>query len=282
MAARGRLNSNEQWLAYLIGLGIALVMLAFILIALGTVDDSRLTNSLLIAGVAVIILGIGLWMFFEQPWKQFDDLKTPHYAGHDEHTPVPAEAQESALVEVKPAETAPVPAVVETPSTEPDNLTLIEGIGPKTAAALAGAGITTFAQIAAMRPDELVEVARKHGARISKADTWPSQARQAVEGDLAGLQDLQDSIKSGVRYDDLTDIEGIGPKSKDALHAGGIRSFEDLAAAAPEQILAALGNAGLNTNLFDPTSWPEQAGFIVRGDLSGLKALQDRLKGGRV
>jgi predicted flap endonuclease-1-like 5' DNA nuclease len=281
VTARGRLNSNEQWLAYLIGLGIALAMLAFFFIALGTVDDSRLTNSLLIAGVAVIILGIGLWLFFEQPWKQFDDLKTPYYTGHDEQALVPAEAHKSALVEVTPEESALVPTADKTPPTEPDDLTLIEGVGPKTAAALAEGGITTFAQIAAMTSDELVEVAREHGARISKADTWPSQARQAAEGDLIGLQELQDSIKGGVRYDDLTDIEGIGPKSNEALHAGGIRSFADLAAATPEHILTALGNAGLNTNLFDPTTWPEQAGFIVRGDLSGLKALQDRLKGGR-
>lgn len=268
MPARERLTPTEQWLAYLIGLGIALAMGALFFTSLGTIDNSDYTNSLCIVGLAFVVAGIGFWMFLVRPWEAFDDLTTPHYTGHDEHEPAAVEVPEAEAPAIEPAQAD-------------DDLTLIEGLGEKTAAALHQAGITTFAQIASMSPETLVETARAHGARISKADTWPAQAMQAAAGNLTGLTDLQDDITAGERYDDLTEIEGIGPKSRDALHAGGIRTFEDLAAATPDAILTALGAAGLNTNLFDPTSWPEQAGYIVRGDLSGLKALQDRLKGGR-
>ena len=49
---------------------------------------------------------------------------------------------------------------------EPDDLTLIEGIGPKSAAALNDAGITTYAQVAAMQPDALEDAIKSRKVRL--------------------------------------------------------------------------------------------------------------------
>jgi F-type H+-transporting ATPase subunit gamma len=80
--------------------------------------------------------------------------------------------------------------------------------------------------------------------------------------------------------DDLTVVEGIGPKMSAALVAAGIDTFAKLAEATEEQIKNAIEAAGLR---FAPslTTWAKQASFAVRGDWDGLKDYQDKLTGGR-
>jgi predicted flap endonuclease-1-like 5' DNA nuclease len=79
--------------------------------------------------------------------------------------------------------------------------------------------------------------------------------------------------------DDLEIIEGIGPKIASVFKAAGILTFQQLSQADPAQLQAILREAGLR--LADPTTWPEQARLAAAGQWDELKALQDRLKGGR-
>ncbi|MCU0487318.1 MAG: helix-hairpin-helix domain-containing protein [Anaerolineales bacterium] len=81
--------------------------------------------------------------------------------------------------------------------------------------------------------------------------------------------------------EDLTKIEGIGPKINEILHQAGIRNFASLAKADPEQIKEILKQAGPRFALADPGSWPEQAGYLAAGDLEKFQALTDSLRGGR-
>lgn len=80
--------------------------------------------------------------------------------------------------------------------------------------------------------------------------------------------------------DNLQRIEGIGPKINQVLHAAGVLTFAQLAASPVERLQAILDAAGIS-RVNDPATWAEQAGYIVRGDLGGLQALQESLKGGR-
>ncbi|HEY9526467.1 MAG TPA: 50S ribosomal protein L21, partial [Anaerolineales bacterium] len=79
--------------------------------------------------------------------------------------------------------------------------------------------------------------------------------------------------------DDLTKIEGIGPKVSKTLIAAGISTFEALASASVEEIQKVLTDAGLK--MMDATTWPEQAKLAAQGDWEALKTLQDNLSGGR-
>jgi predicted flap endonuclease-1-like 5' DNA nuclease len=79
--------------------------------------------------------------------------------------------------------------------------------------------------------------------------------------------------------DDLTTIEGIGPKVAKVLEGIGITTFAALAKSDAAKVQEALNAAGYK--YMDPTGWIEQAGFAASGDLVGLKKLQDLLKGGR-
>jgi large subunit ribosomal protein L21 len=86
-------------------------------------------------------------------------------------------------------------------------------------------------------------------------------------------------VEKPARVDDLTKIEGIGPKVAKVLNAAGISTYEDLANAKVEDLQKDLNNAGLR--MMDPTTWPEQAKLAANGDWDTLKTLQDKLSGGR-
>jgi len=82
---------------------------------------------------------------------------------------------------------------------EPDDLKVIEGIGPRSAQVLGEAGIATYAALAAMKPDAIREVLRAAGVRVPYPETWPKQAALAAGGKWDALKKLQNSLKGGRR-----------------------------------------------------------------------------------
>jgi predicted flap endonuclease-1-like 5' DNA nuclease len=84
-------------------------------------------------------------------------------------------------------------------ASKPDNLTRIEGIGPKTLIVLNRAGIQNFSQIAALKPKALKEILVNSGNRASDPSTWPEQARLAAKGKWDELKTLQATLKGGRR-----------------------------------------------------------------------------------
>ena len=85
----------------------------------------------------------------------------------------------------------------------------------------------------------------------------------------------------GGAKDDLTEIEGIGPKIAGLLTASGIGSFSRLAKSRIEDLQCILEAGGPHFRLADPASWPEQAKFAAASDWAGLRDLQGQLRGGR-
>ncbi len=81
--------------------------------------------------------------------------------------------------------------------------------------------------------------------------------------------------------DDLTKIEGIGPKISETIQAGGIKTFAQLAEATPESIKEILDKAEGNFAAHDPKTWPAQAKMAADGEWDKLKAWQDELDGGK-
>ncbi len=81
--------------------------------------------------------------------------------------------------------------------------------------------------------------------------------------------------------DDLTKIEGIGPKISQILSNEGITTFAALAETEESRLEAILEAAGSRFSLAEPETWPEQAALAAAGKWDELTALQDRLTGGR-
>lgn len=81
--------------------------------------------------------------------------------------------------------------------------------------------------------------------------------------------------------DDLTKVEGIGPKIAEALNAAGIVTFADLAGKTADEVNAILEAAEGNFNLADAGTWAQQAQLAADAKWDELKTLQDELKGGK-
>ncbi len=115
--------------------------------------------------------------------------------------------QAAPVAEATPvAVAAPVKATRKKKS-EGDDLTVIEGLGPKSAQALTAVGITTYAQIAAASAEALEDAVKvKGGVRIldGQAKTWPKQAQFLVDGDEAGFKTYTDHLVGGREPDDAS------------------------------------------------------------------------------
>lgn len=129
-------------------------------------------------------------------------------AAREQSASAAASAAPEAVVEPSTAvveDAAPEPvvepstAVAEDAAPEPDDLTAIEGIGPKISEVLQAAGVHTFNDLAATDTDRLTEIL--HAANLSFAvpETWPEQAQLAAAADWDGLKQLQDQLKGGRR-----------------------------------------------------------------------------------
>ena len=80
-----------------------------------------------------------------------------------------------------------------------DDLSKIEGIGPKAAAALVEGGLTSFTDLAKASVDDIKKVlSEAEGRFAAKPDTWPKQAALAADGKWDELKVLQDNIDGGV------------------------------------------------------------------------------------
>lgn len=86
-----------------------------------------------------------------------------------------------------------------------------------------------------------------------------------------------DSVK-----DDLTKVEGIGPKIQGLLNNDGIWSWKQLSEVSVERIQKVLDDAGPRYRVHNPGSWPLQAKMCHNGEWDKLDKWQDEHKGGRL
>jgi len=84
-----------------------------------------------------------------------------------------------------------------------------------------------------------------------------------------------------IMQDDLTIIEGVGPKIESILKDNGIFTFELLSRTPTDRIERMLANAGSQYRIHNPKTWPEQAALAHEKRFDELKAFQDGLLGGR-
>ncbi len=138
-----------------------------------------------------------LWWWLRSP----EEEELPHTPARSEATgPGPAVSAEVASAPEREPE--PEPAVVAEAQPSVDDLEIVEGIGPKIAAVLREAGITTFAQLASLEPERLRQILADRDPkllRITDPATWPEQARLAAGGEWEALTRLQDELRGGRR-----------------------------------------------------------------------------------
>ncbi len=94
------------------------------------------------------------------------------------------------------------------------------------------------------------------------------------DSDVAPVAAL-DAIK-----DDLTKIEGIGPKIKELLNNDGIWSFNQLSNASINRLQKILDAAGPSYTMHNPRTWSAQARLADEDLWEELNVWQEHLKGG--
>ena len=109
-----------------------------------------------------------------------------------------AVAKEEVKEEAPKAEEAKEAAPVK--DAKADDLTKIEGAGPKAAEALINAGLDTFAKVAKADADKMKEILTEASSRMAHLDptSWPKQAQMAADGKWDELKVWQDNTKGGV------------------------------------------------------------------------------------
>jgi predicted flap endonuclease-1-like 5' DNA nuclease len=187
-----------------------------------------------------------------------------------------------------------------------DDLKIIEGIGPKTEELLHHSSVHTWRQLGNTSVPQLQNILDKAGDRFQLLNpgTWPKQARMAAEGEWVKLREYQDYLVGGVepegdvpsgddagavRYimgkkikqDDLTIVEGIGPKIQSLMQDNGIDTWLKLSQSSVSKLQEILNAAGDRYRMHDPGTWPKQAALAQQGKWDQLRLYQDTLEGGK-
>ena len=81
--------------------------------------------------------------------------------------------------------------------------------------------------------------------------------------------------KTAKKGDDLTKIEGIGPKIAEHFNNAGILTWEELANTDVSRLQEILTAAGPRYKMHNPGSWPKQARMAADGKWDELKEWQD-------
>jgi small subunit ribosomal protein S2 len=136
------------------------------------------------------------------------------------------------------------------------------------------------AKVEAAAPEEVKEEAKetKEVEEAPVVDKTPKAEEKKEEPKKAAVE--TPSKEKSEKGDDLTKIEGIGPKAAEAIVNSGIVSFADLAKAKSDKIKEILTEASSRMAHLDPTSWPKQAKMAADGKWDKLKEWQDKVKAG--
>lgn len=84
-----------------------------------------------------------------------------------------------------------------------------------------------------------------------------------------------------IKENDLTVVEGIGPKIQDLFHNHDVKTWAALANCSVEKCQEVLKSGGKRFEMHKPGTWPEQADLAAKGLWKKLKDWQDQLDGGR-
>ncbi len=133
--------------------------------------------------------------------------------------------------------------------------------------------------------EQTMATPKRKSATVQLAEDDDSEAKigtLAVEDEDEAIEEAAPKAAKAktAEVDDLTKIEGIGPKAAEALVNAGIATFEAVSKAEPDNLKEILTEASPRLAHLDPTSWPKQAKMAAEGNWDELKVWQDNVKGG--
>ena len=134
---------------------------------------------------------------------------------------------------------------------------------------------------------ELEEENEAHKFKIQKLEEELAASKFKIEKLMSGEVPFdagraKEAMGHAIKVNDLEIVEGIGPKIAGILNKRGITTWETLAETTPETIFNLLiEDGGEQYRIHVPDTWPAQARLAFQGKWDELKALQDKLTGGK-
>ena len=129
--------------------------------------------------------------------------------------------------------------------------------------------------------DLQVEIEYLGGGAPSGSVAGKNVSKETVSKKTVSDESVVKKKDSAQNVIDFAIIEGIGSRIKNVLKKAGINSMEQLANTKVETLKQILKDAGGKFHLADPETWPQQATLAAAGKIEELRALQEKLLGGR-
>ena len=127
---------------------------------------------------------------------------------------------------------------------------------------------------------ELVDYNEIYG-KTAQTEKKSTRRRGSAKKKATPAAEATEAKAETAQGDDLTIVEGIGPKIAEVLAAAGIATYAELAKTDAEKVKEILTEAGSNFNTADPTTWAEQAQLAADGKFEELEKLKAELDGGK-
>lgn len=135
-------------------------------------------------------------------------------------------------------------------------------------------GFATTADTPIVR-DELIGDDAPEAMPASFADVSTAAAPPQLDPAAASA-----ALGRKIRIDDLTVVEGVGPKISELCHAIGVTTWAQLAATEVATLQSMLSDAGSRFQMHKPDSWPRQAGLLAVGRWADFQQFTADLAGG--
>lgn len=150
------------------------------------------------------------------------------------------------------------------------------GEGPKDLKLLKDKNAKLEAELAAC--NEKLSSASDSGPAASVAPA----TTEATKGHVFNATAAKSAMGVVIKEDDLTIVEGIGPKIQGLFHNHDIKTWKALSKASVAKCREVLNSGGNRYKMHDPASWPMQGKMCYEGKWKDLAKWQDKHKHGKL
>ena len=119
-------------------------------------------------------------------------------------------------------------------------------------------------------------------APTTRSASKPTSLAATPVGKVFDANAAKAAMGKAIKQDDLTVIEGIGPKISGMFIAKGIKTWQALSDTTVAQCKEVLDEGGNRYKIHDPASWPMQAKMAYEGKWKDLSKWQIKHKHGKL
>lgn len=118
-------------------------------------------------------------------------------------------------------------------------------------------------------------------AKLTKTNITSSDVSQGASVVPFDAFRAKSIFEKTIKENDLTIVEGIGPKTQELFHNHHIKTWKALSECSVDKCQSVLNSGGERFAIHNPGTWPEQAKMAYESRWKELLKWQDELDGGK-